>query len=349
MRERVGLMDVGTLGEVPRSPGRDAARSLERRLPGRIDDLAPGRSRYVLALDEAGLRRRRRAAVRARGRLVPPHVHLGRRRTHGRPAAGLGRPPRPPTCTSLDRTARARGDPWSPARAPATSSRGLTDDPIDAAAFPYPGHREMTRRGRPVPRDPERVRRRAARSSSTIRAREDRSCGRALVGRVARSDLRRTGSTRSRCSGWRRATSTSARTRCPTTRRPSSVSSLGRGHGEAVVRRQAPRSSGWPSSRSTRRLVGLEFEGAPADAAELRGAPLIVGGAVVGRVTSARALDRARARDRARVDPRRSTDGFPDELDAGSGAPRRVVPTPVLRPRRARGSVAELRTSTSAR
>jgi sarcosine oxidase, subunit alpha len=53
VRERVGLMDVGTLAKFLVG-GRDAARLLDAVFPTRIAGLAPGRSRYLLALDEAG-------------------------------------------------------------------------------------------------------------------------------------------------------------------------------------------------------------------------------------------------------------------------------------------------------
>src|SRR4029453_13195084 len=53
VRQRVGLMDVGTLGRFLIA-GRDSAGLAGSFFAGRIDDLAPGRSRYVLALDEGG-------------------------------------------------------------------------------------------------------------------------------------------------------------------------------------------------------------------------------------------------------------------------------------------------------
>jgi sarcosine oxidase subunit alpha len=53
VRERVSLMDVGTLGKFLVA-GRDAMRLVDRVYPCRIENLAPGRSRYMLALDEAG-------------------------------------------------------------------------------------------------------------------------------------------------------------------------------------------------------------------------------------------------------------------------------------------------------
>ena len=53
VRERAGLMDIGTLGKILIA-GRDAATLVDLVFPGRVAELAPGRSRYVLALDEAG-------------------------------------------------------------------------------------------------------------------------------------------------------------------------------------------------------------------------------------------------------------------------------------------------------
>jgi sarcosine oxidase subunit alpha len=53
VRERVSVMDVGTLGKFLVA-GRDADPLVDRMFPGTTQDLAPGRSRYVLALDEAG-------------------------------------------------------------------------------------------------------------------------------------------------------------------------------------------------------------------------------------------------------------------------------------------------------
>jgi sarcosine oxidase subunit alpha len=53
VREHVGVMDVGTLGKFLVG-GRDAGLLMDRLFPCRIDDLEPGRARYLLALDEAG-------------------------------------------------------------------------------------------------------------------------------------------------------------------------------------------------------------------------------------------------------------------------------------------------------
>ena len=53
VRERVSLMDVGTLGKFLVC-GPDAERLVDHVAPCRVDDLSPGRSRYLLALGEAG-------------------------------------------------------------------------------------------------------------------------------------------------------------------------------------------------------------------------------------------------------------------------------------------------------
>jgi sarcosine oxidase subunit alpha len=53
VRQRVGMMDVGTLGKFLIA-GRDAADLLDRVFPIRVRDIAPGRSRYLIALSEAG-------------------------------------------------------------------------------------------------------------------------------------------------------------------------------------------------------------------------------------------------------------------------------------------------------
>jgi sarcosine oxidase, subunit alpha len=53
VREAVGLMDVGTLGKFLIA-GRDASTLVDRVFPCRTDDIAAGRSRYLLALSEAG-------------------------------------------------------------------------------------------------------------------------------------------------------------------------------------------------------------------------------------------------------------------------------------------------------
>ncbi len=53
VRERVSVMDVGTLGKFLVA-GRDAAALVDGVFPCRVEDLAPGRARYTPVLDEAG-------------------------------------------------------------------------------------------------------------------------------------------------------------------------------------------------------------------------------------------------------------------------------------------------------
>jgi sarcosine oxidase subunit alpha len=80
-----------------------------------------------------------------------------------------------------------------------------------------------------------------------------------------------------------------------------------------------------------RRLVGLEFTGGPHDTASLRGEPLLVDGAVVGRITSA---ERSPALGRAiGLGWVRTIDGnAPGRLDTAPGAEAAVVSTPFYDP-----------------
>jgi sarcosine oxidase, subunit alpha len=54
VRERVGLIDVSTLGKLD-VKGRDAGRLLDKTYAGRLSDLRPGRVRYAVICDEAGI------------------------------------------------------------------------------------------------------------------------------------------------------------------------------------------------------------------------------------------------------------------------------------------------------
>ena len=224
---------------------------------------------------------------------------------------------------------RSSGRSWSPVPAPATSSSRLTGDPIDAAALPYPGHRELTVAGVPC---------RAIRSGFVgelaFELHHPRSRGPELWDALLREG---------------RALEIS-----PFGLDALEVLRLEKGHlylGQDTLPDDTPAKLGlgwavdmtkpWFVGKAalerlaelppTRRLAGLEFEGAPADGAELRGAPLTLDGAVVGRVTSAAnsaSLERAIGlgwirRGRGRV---------PERARRGVGRrPRRA--DPVLRPR----------------
>ena len=54
MRERVGLIDVSTLGKLDMK-GRDAGKLLDKVYTNRFSDLKPGRVRYSVLCDEAGI------------------------------------------------------------------------------------------------------------------------------------------------------------------------------------------------------------------------------------------------------------------------------------------------------
>jgi glycine cleavage system aminomethyltransferase T/thioredoxin reductase len=320
VRERVGLMDVGTLGRFLIA-GRDATTLAGAVFAGRVEDLEPGRSRYVLALDEGGYvvddgllcaledgsylltstsggAERMDARLREWAERLGLHVHV------------------------LDRTSELGAILVAGPRA-RDLLRGLTQDPIDAASLPYPGHREVTIAGVPC---------RAIRSGFVgelaFELHHPRSNGPKLW-----TSLRRAG----------RDVGVS-----PFGLEALELLRLEKGHvylGQDTLPDDTPAKLGlaravdmtkpWFVGKAalerladlppTRRLAGLVFEGA-ADGAGLRGEPLTIGGAVVGRVTSAErspVLDRAIGLGWIR----RGRDGFPNELRAGSVVAR-VVPTP---------------------
>ena len=324
VRERVGLMDVGTLGRFLIA-GRDATTLAGAVFAGRVDDLAPGRSRYVLALDEGGYvvddgllcaledgsylltstsggAERMDARLREWAERLGLHVHV------------------------LDRTSELGAILVAGPRARDLVG-ALTEDPIDAASLPYPGHRELTVAG---------VACRAIRSG--------------FVGELA-FELHHP-----RSNGPRLWTSLQRAGRdegvSPFGLEALELLRLEKGHvylGQDTLPDDTPAKLGlaravdmtkpWFVGKAalerlaelplTRRLAGLVFEGA-ADGAGLRGAPLTAGAAVVGRVTSAErspALDRAIGLGWIR----RGRDEFPNELRAGD-AVARIVPTPFYDP-----------------
>ncbi len=320
VRERVGLMDVGTLGRFLIA-GRDATTLAGAVFAGRVDDLAPRRSRYVLALDEGGYvvddgllcaledgsylltstsggAERMDARLREWAERLGLHVHV------------------------LDRTSELGAILVAGPRARDLVG-ALTEDPIDAETLPYPGHRDLTVAGVPC---------RAIRSG--------------FVGELA-FELHHP-----RSNGPKLWTSLQQAGRdlgvSPFGLEALELLRLEKGHvylGQDTLPDDTPAKLGlaravdmtkpWFVGKAalerlahlppTRRLAGLVLEGA-ADGAGLRGAPLTVGAAVVGRVTSAArspVLDRAIGLGWIR----RGRDGFPDELRAGNAVVR-VVPTP---------------------
>ena len=218
VRERVSLMDVGTLGKFLVC-GPDAERLIDHVAPCRVDDLEPGRSRYLLALGEAGLRRRRRHGVPARGRVLPD-VDVGRCRSYGRLVAGLGRSSGRATPHRRSDGAAGRDPGGRPACA-RRACRRLGRGRSVPRCVPVPRPSRGDDRGGGVSGDP-----RGVRGGAGVRVASPTPAGTRAVacvdagGRSLRP-RRRTDSTRSNSSGWRRATSTWVRTRCPTTRPPS--------------------------------------------------------------------------------------------------------------------------------
>ncbi len=146
VRERVSLMDVGTLGKFLVA-GRDARALVDRVFPCDVERLAPGRSRYLLALDEAGYvmddgllcampdgsyvitstsggAERMEAWLRNWIDRLGLHVHL------------------------LNRTAELGAINVAGPLARELLQR-LTDDPLGPDAIPYPGHARITVAGVP--------------------------------------------------------------------------------------------------------------------------------------------------------------------------------------------------------
>jgi sarcosine oxidase subunit alpha len=320
VRERVGVMDVGTLGKF-QIAGRDAETLVDRVFPTRVWDLEPGRSRYVLALDEAGYvvddgllcalgdgtffltcttggAERMDARLREWADRLDLHVHL------------------------LDRTAELGAILVAGPRARDLLER-LSGDPVDAAAFRYPGHREITVAG---------IACRAIRTGFVgelaFELHHPRSRGPELWSALLREGA--------------------ALQIAPFGLDTLELLRLEKGHlyiGQDTLPDDTPAKLGlgWAVDMSKpwfvgktalermaelprwRRLAGLEFEGAPENAAELRGMPLTMNHEVVGRVTSAErsfALGRAIGLGWFRSDAEEAP-----ELRAGA-AIARVVPTP---------------------
>jgi sarcosine oxidase subunit alpha len=323
VRERVSVMDVGTLGKFTIG-GADAARLVDLMFPCRVDDLVSGRTRYVLSLDEAGyvmddgllcavddgtfyLTSTSGGAVRTDARLrdladrMSLDVHV------------------------LDRTAQ-----WGAINVAGPHARDLlvrlSEDPLDTSSVPYPGFADVTVAGIPC---------RAVRTGFVgelaFELHHPRSRGpelwEALIREGTAWDLR------------------------PHGLDALELLRLEKGHvylGQDTMPDDTPAKLGmsWAVSMDkewfvgkralerlaelpvTRKLVGLEFVGAPADAADVRGAPLVVDGRIVGRVTSAeRSIALGRAIGLGWV--RASEAGFPTELGvAGHGDARAQVVSP---------------------
>ena len=328
VRERVSVMDVGTLGKFTIA-GPDAATLVDRMFPCRTDDLGAGRTRYVLSLDEAGyvMDDGLLCAVRD-GTFYLTSTSGGAVRTDARLRDLADR-------MSLDVHVLDRTAQWGAINVAGPHARDLlerlTDDPLDATTVPYPGFADLTVAGVPC---------RAVRTGFVgelaFELHHPRTRGPELWDALVREGT-----------AWDLQ---------PHGLDALELLRLEKGHvylGQDTMPDDTPAKLGmaWAVSTDkewflgkqallrlaqlpvTRKLVGLEVDGAPADVADVRGAPLLVGGEMVGRVTSAErsiALDRAIGLGWVRA----SEAGFPSELDVAghAGARARVVPTPFYDP-----------------
>lgn len=325
VRERVSVMDVGTLGKFLIA-GPDAQALVDRVFPCRVDTLREGRSRYLLALDEAGYVMDDGVLSRLDGgRFFVTTTSGGADRMEAwlrNWADRLDLRAHVVNQTSMLGAILVAG--------PLT--RGLldqlTDDPFDREAVPHMSHADMTVAGVPV---------RAIRTGFVgelgfelhhARSRGERLWT-ALVEAGAGMDL------------------------LPHGLDALDVLRLEKGHiflGQDTLPDDHPGKLGldfavaldkpaflgrqalerMEAFEPDRRLVGLAFEGTPQ-----RGAPLYVGDRVVGRITScARSIVLDRQIGLGWI---RAVDGaFPETLRTGGSITARVVPTPFYDPEGAR-------------
>ena len=320
VRERVGLMDVGTLGKFLVA-GPDASALVDRVYPCRIRDLPPGRSRYMLALDEAGYVMDDGLVCALEGGryyVTSTSGGAGAMEAWLRNWADLWNL----RAHVVDQTAMLGAILVAGPRARELLSR-LTADAVDREAFPYMGHREISVAG---------IDCRALRvgfvGELAFELHHARSHGAALWAALmaAGADL-----------GIR-----------PHGLDALDVLRLEKGHiflGQDSLPDDHPGKLGLGFAVEMdkpffigrlalermgerpleRKLVGLSFDGRPQ-----RGAPLSVGDRVVGRVTSC--AESGVLRRPIGLGWIRAVDGtFPSELRCGAGTAR-VTPTPFYDP-----------------
>ena len=280
VREAVSVMDVSTLGKFLIG-GADASALLDRVYPCRVDDLAPGRSRYALMLREAGyvfddglicaLEDGRyyitttsggasgvEAWLRDWADRWALHVHIADQ------SAALG--------AIVVAGPRARD-----------LLTALSSDALDAESFPYMAQREIAVADIGCRASAGRLRRRTRVRVAPPAFPQRRAVGRAARRRQAHGHPtprpRRARAAQAREGG----TSTSARTRCPTPHPPSSAwtGRSRRASRPSLGKCSLERMAEHPIER---RLVGIAFErGTPAPEP---GAPLFDGERIAGRLTS---------------------------------------------------------------
>jgi sarcosine oxidase, subunit alpha len=326
VRERVSLMDVGTLGKFTIA-GTDADELVERVLPCRIDDLEPGRTRYVLTLDDAGYVMDDGLLARVGdGEWFLTTTSGGAGREDARLRNFVDRLRL--DAHVLDRTAQ-----WGAINVAGPRARDLlerlTHDPIDAASVPYPGFADVSVAGVPC-----RAIRTGFVGELAFELHHPRRRGpelwAALVDAGRDWDLIPHGLDALELLRLEKGHVYLGQDTMP----DDTPAKLGMGWGVDmskpwfVGKRALERLGELPMAR---RHVGLEFSGGPEATADLRGEPLIAGDVVVGRVTSAErsiALDRAIGLGWVRA----LDGGFPDRLRTGSGATASVATTPFYDP-----------------
>jgi sarcosine oxidase subunit alpha len=329
VRERVSVMDVGTLGKFTVA-GPDAATLIDRIFPCRTDDLTAGGTRYVISLDEAGyVMDDGLLSALGDGTFYLNSTSGGAGRTDKRlrdfaDRMGL-------EVHVLDRTAQ-----WGAINVAGPHARDLldhlTDDPIDAATLRYPGHAGITVAGVPC-----RAIRTGFVGELAFELHHPRSRGPELWGALVREgaawDLRPHGLDALELLRLEKGHVYLGQDTLPddTPAKLRMSWAVAMDKEWFIGKRALERIAELPLARTS---VGLTFDRPPENVAELRGAPLLVAGHVVGRITSAErsiVLDRPIGLGWIRAS---SQGEFPTALDvAGDGGVRaRVVPTPFYDP-----------------
>jgi sarcosine oxidase subunit alpha len=329
VRERVSLMDVGTLGKFGVA-GPDAATLIDRLFPCRTDDLVAGGARYVLSLDEAGyVMDDGLLCALDDGSFYMSSTSGGAGRTERRlrdlaDRMGLD-------VHVLDRTAQ-----WGAINVAGPYARELlerlTDDPIDAATLPYPGHADIT-----VGDTPCRAIRTGFVGELAFELHHPRSRGPELWGALVREgadwDLRPHGLDALELLRLEKGHIYLGQDTLPddTPAKLRLSWAVAMDKEWFIGKRALERIAELPLARKS---VGLEFDRPPENVAGLRGAPLLEDGRVVGRITSAErsiVLDRPIGLGWIRASEGR----FPAAVDVAGdvGVRARVVPTPFYDPR----------------
>ncbi len=326
VRERVSLMDVGTLGKFLIA-GPDAAVLVDRAFGCRTDDLHEGRARYVLALGEAGyVADDGLLCALDEGAYYLTSTSGGGSRMDARLRDLIDR-------MDLDVQLLDRTSQWGAINVAGPAARdvlsALTSDAVYADALPYSAHAEIE-----VADVACLVIRAGFVGELSFELHHARSQGPALWGALEREgaafDLMPHGLDALELLRLEKGHIYVGQDTLPDDT-PAKLGlgwtvDMGKGWflGQAALERLA-------ALPPARRLVGLTFEGGPDDTAELRGEPLVVGDSMVGRVTSAErsiALDLPVGLGWVRADP----DGvFPERLVA-AGAVAIVTPAPFYDP-----------------